>query len=99
MPERKSGITTALSPREQFAESARTIPLNDRSSRAASMQATRPGERRSATNEPSRQYKHSLNCNGGIDALCLRCRRMIASADDEWLLLEHERRHICAGAA
>ena len=44
---------------------------------------------------PVRQYRHVLNGDGGIDSLCLRCQSLVASAADEWLLLQHEREHIC----
>jgi hypothetical protein len=52
---------------------------------------------RSADYRTARQYKHSINPDGGLDSLCMSCRKVIASGLNEWLLLERERRHLCPG--
>lgn len=54
-----------------------------------------PGDHSSGRMLSVRQYKHSMNPNGGIDSRCLRCRAVVASANDEWLLLDCEQRHVC----
>ena len=96
MAERTSGISTVLAQGTQFTCSARVSRLKERRSRDAFASAAQPSEKPSATDQCSRQFKHSLNGNGGIDSLCLRCGVLVASADDEWCLLEHERRHVCS---
>jgi hypothetical protein len=53
------------------------------------------GNRTRETNLYVRQYKHARNAHGGIDSLCLKCRAIIASMNDEWSLLDCEQRHIC----
>src|SRR6266850_2593507 len=44
-----------------------------------------------------RQFKHSRNVDGRLNSLCLRCRLLVGSADNEWTLLEFEDRHVCSG--
>lgn len=44
----------------------------------------------------NRQYRHARNVHGGIDSICLRCERIVASVDDEWLLLDYEKCHVCS---
>lgn len=53
------------------------------------------GKRSRETDMSVRQYKHARNANGAIDSLCLKCRAVIASMNDEWSLLDFEQRHIC----
>jgi len=43
----------------------------------------------------NRKYWHVRNANDGLDSLCLICGTIVASADNEWSLLDYERRHIC----
>jgi hypothetical protein len=54
------------------------------------------GERTGQWNDQNRLYRHARNAHGGVDSICLRCPRVVASADDEWLLLDDERRHACS---
>jgi hypothetical protein len=80
------------------APSPRVSRLEKRRSRDAFASAAQRSEKPSAVDQCSRQFKHSLNGNGGIKSLCLRCGVVVASVDDEWYLLEHERRHVCSHA-
>lgn len=49
----------------------------------------------SSLGEPSRQFRHARNANGGVDSICQKCQAVIASSTDEWSLLAHEARHVC----
>jgi hypothetical protein len=98
MAERISGISKALAQGTQFPYSARVSRLEERQSRDAFASAAQRSEKPSAVDQCARQFKHSLNGNGGIYSLCLRCGVVVASVDDEWCLLEHERRHVCSHA-
>ena len=51
--------------------------------------------RRAPSEMPARQYRHSRSPGDGLASLCLRCGTVIASAENEWLLLECERIHSC----
>jgi hypothetical protein len=46
-------------------------------------------------NRTDRQFRHCRNTNGGIESICTRCGALLAWTDDEWLLLDHEHRHVC----
>lgn len=54
------------------------------------------GKRAGQWDDQNRQYRHARNAHGGVDSFCLRCERAVASADDEWLLLDYEKHHVCS---
>lgn len=71
--------------------------VNERRTRGGSSQG-KPCVRQPFEKEvPARQFKHSRNRHSEMDSLCLKCGTMVASAKDEWSLLEYERNHACNG--
>src|SRR5579863_1712599 len=95
MAGRTRGITKTRARKRQLACSTQEAWHTERRIEDSFASRAQSSEKIYAIDQSSRQFKHSLNGNGGIDSECLRCRTVIASADCEWSLLEYERRHAC----
>jgi|GEM_PF-4916919 len=91
-----SGSVTA-SPREtRLGASARTSRLDEYRQRNKFVPGTQSIQQPNVSPQCLRQFRHSMNGEDGIASLCLKCGERVASAEDEWTLLEHERRHVCS---
>jgi len=95
MGERNTGTATVLAQKTQVASSISRARRKEPGSRSAIVSAAQTSKTTPAADQCPRQFKHSLNGEATIDSLCLRCGVLIASVDDEWFLLDHERRHVC----
>lgn len=90
------GTKKVLTQSTQFASSTRGARGKELRSRHALVSVAYTSEKARARDQCARQFTHSLNGKDGIDSLCLRCGVLVASVDDEWCLLDHERRHVCS---
>jgi hypothetical protein len=95
MAARTSGITKTRARKRQLACSTQEAWHTERRIEDSFASRARPSEKIYAIDQSTRQFKHSLNGNSGIDSQCLRCQAVIASSDCEWSLLEYEWRHVC----
>lgn len=98
MGEHLSGTSTASTQRTQLAYRARASRLKDYREPSTFESAAQQNQQPTVSTQCFRQFCHALNRKSGIDSLCLKCGESIASTKDEWLLLEHERRHVCSKA-
>lgn len=98
MGEQVSRSSTPSTQRTQLAYSARASRLKDYQRRDTFASAAQQNQQSIISSHCFRQFRHALNAKSGIDSLCLKCGEYIATTEDEWLLLEHERRHVCGKA-